>query len=187
MSGPNPLDVDTGGRLASWLAEDVRVAPAALDEFREAAAESPERIGNAYREMLSGYEVEPAALLGYRVPGTRGRSYGVVEAKAIPFVSFCAHHFLPFLGTVDVAYLPGDGLLGIGKLPRLVRCRTQRFQLQERLVAEIVEDLMVHGGARWARAESTARHLCICGRGPREPSCETSTVFEAGEPPSAGR
>jgi GTP cyclohydrolase I len=167
--------------LLSWLRDTVGVAQDGIAEIEAATQEKPERIPNAYRQLFQGYEVKPSELLAYRVSGTKGRPFGEVWAREIPFLSFCAHHFLPFTGTVSVAYLPGNGLLGLGKLPRLVQCRAQRFQLQERLMVEIVEDLIEFGGAKWARAESTARHACLCYRGPREPSSETFTTYEAGE------
>ncbi len=59
---------------------------------------------------------------------------GIVEANEIAFHSICAHHFLPFFGQVDLVYVPGDRILGLGKLPRLVNAYARRFQIQEDLV-----------------------------------------------------
>lgn len=166
--------------LLKWLRDTVEIAPEGIDEFAEGLAEKPERIAAAYRELLGGYAIDPADLLKYRVSGTQGQQYGEVWARDVEFMSFCAHHFLPFTGRISVGYLPSDGLLGLGKLPRLVQCRAQRFQLQERLVVEIVQDLIELGGARWARAESSAKHSCVCYRGPNSTGSDSYTVYEAG-------
>lgn len=166
--------------LFAWLRDSVQVAKDGIAEFGEAFREKPGRITQAYQELLAGYLDDPSELLKYRVPGTKNREYGEVWARKIPFLSFCAHHFLPFTGTITVGYIPGDGLLGIGKLPRLVQCRAKRFQLQERLTVEIVNDLINLGNAKWARAESSAQHLCVCFRGPREASSDTFSAFESG-------
>ncbi len=167
--------------LYLWLRDSVQISDQGLQEFGDTLAEKPGRISGAYKELFSGYLENPAELLRYRVPGTEHQEYGEVWARDIPYLSFCAHHFLPFMGTITVGYVPGQGLLGLGKLPRLVQCRAKRFQLQERLMVEIVEDLINLGQAKWARAESTAKHLCVCYRGPREAGSETFSVFEKGQ------
>lgn len=172
---------DPEDSLLSWLRDSAGIHQTGIDQFEEAIREKPDRISQAYRELFQGYNVDPSELLAYRVSGTIDQPSGEVWARDIPFLSFCAHHFLPFTGTVSVGYLPGDGLLGLGKLPRLVQCRAQRFQLQERLVVEIVQDLIEFGGAKWARADSTAKHACMCYRGPREPATETATTYESGQ------
>jgi GTP cyclohydrolase I len=104
----------------------------------------------------------------------------VVEVKDISFHSLCAHHFLPFFGHVDIRYVPGDRILGLGKLPRLVDAYARRFQIQEDLVRDVAHEMMASGHARGVAVRSRAQHLCMCSRGPSNPSAITHTEFSLG-------
>jgi GTP cyclohydrolase I len=105
---------------------------------------------------------------------------GRVEVKDIVFHSICAHHFLPFFGEVDLCYEPGDRILGLGKLPRLVDAFARRFQIQEDLVRDVAREMMESGHARGVRVRSRARHLCMCSRGPAKESAITHAEFSLG-------
>ncbi|MBK7978085.1 MAG: GTP cyclohydrolase I [Deltaproteobacteria bacterium] len=173
--------------LTDWLEKNVTQDPRALEWFGrgaqrdDARAEHCEaRIVRAYRELLSGYSIDPATILKTTRRVAPEETPGVVTVVGISFTSICAHHFLPFFGKVKVSYLPGDRILGLGKLPRLVQAYARRFQIQEDLVKEIAEELMRSGGARAARASCKARHLCICARGPSDPTSYTRTEYQAG-------
>jgi GTP cyclohydrolase I len=109
-----------------------------------------------------------------------GERPGSVEVNDISFYSICAHHFLPFFGEVDVAYVPGDRILGLGKLPRLVDALARRFQIQEDLVREIAQVMMDSGHARGVRVRARAQHLCMCSRGPSSQTSITHTEFSLG-------
>ena len=164
--------------LIDWLSKNVTQDPRALGWFD--SAECEDRIRRAYRELLSGYEVEPGALLKTtRTVGSNER-VSLVEVKGIHFYSICAHHFLPFFGTMSVKYLPGSKILGLGKLPRLVEAYSRRFQIQEDLVREIADEMMRSGGARGVEVKSEARHMCMCSRGPSDPGAVTETTYTVG-------
>ena len=105
----------------------------------------------------------------------------MVEVSEITFYSMCAHHFLPFFGTASVAYLPGTRILGLGKLPRLVDALSRRFQIQEDLTRDIATVLCESGGAHGARVITHAAHLCMCGRGPSQPSSRTTVEVTVGD------
>jgi GTP cyclohydrolase I len=105
---------------------------------------------------------------------------GLVEVTDIAFHSICAHHFLPFFGHVDLCYEPGDRILGLGKLPRLVDAFARRFQIQEDLVREVAHEMMESGHARGVRVRSRAQHLCMCSRGPANHSASTKTEYSLG-------
>jgi GTP cyclohydrolase I len=105
---------------------------------------------------------------------------GRIEVKDIRFHSICAHHFLPFFGQVDLAYEPGDRILGLGKLPRLVDAYARRFQIQEDLVRDVARAMMECGHARGVRVRSSAQHLCMCSRGPASQTSITHTEFALG-------
>ncbi|HEX5405488.1 MAG TPA: GTP cyclohydrolase I [Pseudonocardiaceae bacterium] len=151
------------------------------DALKLAIDESPGRISAAYREMLSGYLTTPQTLAKITVDLDEATEHsGTVAALDIPFFSLCIHHFLPFFGTIDMVYQPGRMIVGIGKLPRFAEMRARRFQIQEHLVKDLCDDLMRHVGAKGAFVRATARHLCVCGRGPNKPSVSNVATYGSG-------
>ena len=165
-------------KLVEWLAKQVTDDPRALRWFEEKG--SDERIARAYRELLGGYEIEPGGLLKATRMLLPDERPGLVEVKDITYHSLCAHHFLPFFGHVDLAYEPGDRILGLGKLPRLVDAYARRFQIQEDLVRDVAHAMMDHGQARGVRVRASGQHLCMCSRGPSNPSSITHTEYTLG-------
>lgn len=164
--------------IKDWLAENVTTDKRALDWF--ASDECEDRIVRAYREMLSGYELDPSRILKTTVTLDAPHD-GIVNVHGINFYSICAHHFLPFFGTIDVAYVPGDRILGLGKFPRLVQAYSRRFQIQEFLVRDIANEVLTSGGARAVWVKSSGRHMCMCSRGPSDPSAITDTTYWVGD------
>ncbi len=165
-------------KLVEWIAKSVTDDPRALRWFAEEGAD--ERIARAFQELLAGYEIEPATILKATRMLEPDERPGLVEVKEIAFHSLCAHHFLPFFGHVDVCYEPGDRILGLGKLPRLVDAYARRFQIQEDLVREVAHEIMDSGHACGVRVHSRARHLCICSRGPSSQTAMSHTEFSLG-------
>lgn len=165
-------------KLVEWLAKSVTDDPRALRWFSEEG--SDERIARAFKELLSGYEIEPSSILKTTRMLEAGERPGMVEVKDITFHSLCAHHFLPFFGHVDIRYEPGDRILGLGKLPRLVDAYARRFQIQEDLVRDVAHQMMTSGHARGVQVRSRASHLCMCSRGPSNHSALTHTEFSLG-------
>jgi GTP cyclohydrolase I len=164
--------------LVEWLAKQVTDDPRALRWFEEPGSDA--RIARAFKELLAGYEVEASTILKTTRMLEPDERPGLVEVKDIAFHSICAHHFLPFFGQVDLAYEPGDRILGLGKLPRLVDALARRFQIQEDLVREIAREMMDSGHARGVRVRSRAQHLCMCSRGPSSQTSLTYTEFTLG-------
>lgn len=165
-------------KLVDWIAKRVTSDPRALAWFEEAG--SDDRIARAFGELLAGYDIDPSTILKTTRRLGADESPGLVEVKAISFHSLCAHHFLPFFGEVDLCYEPGEIILGLGKLPRLVDAYARRFQIQEDLVREVAFEMMQSGRARGVRVRSRARHLCMCSRGPSNQTAETYTEFALG-------
>ena len=89
-------------KLVDWLTKEVTSDPRALAWFAEEGTD--ERIARAYRELLAGYEIDPASILKTTRMLKPDESPGLVDVRDIGFHSLCAHHFLPFFGTVDVAF-----------------------------------------------------------------------------------
>lgn len=172
-------------KLTDWLAEHVTDDPRALRWFDAPDAEG--RIARCYKELLSGYEVDPSTILNTTRFVDDDESPGQVEVRGIAFYSICAHHFLPFFGHMSICYVPGDRILGLGKLPRLVDAYARRFQIQEDLVRDVAREMMSSGHAKGVLVTSEAQHLCMVSRGPQSPASVTHARFALGclsDPPA---
>jgi GTP cyclohydrolase I len=165
-------------KLTDWLTEHVTDDPRALRWFDAPEAEG--RIARCYQELLSGYAIDPATILNTTRMLDADEAPGRVEVGAIAFYSICAHHFLPFFGQVSITYVPGDRILGLGKLPRLVDAYARRFQIQEDLVRDVAREMMSSGHARGVLVRSEAQHLCMVSRGPQSPASVTHASFALG-------
>jgi GTP cyclohydrolase I len=172
-------------KLADWIRTRVTDDPRALRWFEGEGAE--ERVARAFGELLSGYQLDPARVLKTTRLLAPDEVPGLVEIQSISFYSLCAHHFLPFFGKLDVAYVPGDRILGLGKFPRLVQAFARRFTIQEDLVRDVAAEVMASGHAAGVRVSSVARHLCMCSRGPSDDTVETRTSIALGCLAGTGR
>jgi len=149
--------------------------------FEKAINNKPGRITNAYKELLQGYEIKSAKELITVTEDIGDEVYhGLVSGLDIPFLSFCEHHFLPFFGTVDIVYEPGEYIIGIGKLSRLVDYRTKRFNIQERIAEQLCSDLMEFGLTKGAFARVKAQHMCLCYRGSKKYSSLNTVCYWLG-------
>jgi GTP cyclohydrolase I len=138
------------------------------DPHRPGLADTPSRAARMYEEILRGGDFVPTVF------DNPGYDEMVVE-REIPFYSLCEHHILPFFGVAHVGYVPADRVIGLSKIARLVRARAGRLQIQERLTAEIADELdrLLHpvGVGVVLKAE----HLCMAMRGVRCPGAVTLT------------
>jgi len=94
---------------------------------------------------------------------------GPVAVRGLPFHSLCAHHLLPFFGTVDVVYAPDGVLAGLGSIPRALRHVARQPQLQERLTEQLADFLFEALEPTGLVVRSTARHMCVEMRGSESP------------------
>lgn len=166
-------------KLLEWLAEFLPE-----EEVSRVASEinsKPYRITEAYKELFSSYEISNAGdILTVTEEVPNGNYNGLVSGISIPYLSFCEHHFLPFIGLVDVIYEPNKYILGIGKLSRLVDFRAKRFNIQENIAKQICEDLMEFGDAKGAFVRISARHMCLCYRGPKKYDSSNIVTYSIG-------
>ncbi|WP_300014434.1 GTP cyclohydrolase I FolE [Pseudonocardia sp.] len=133
-----------------------------------ATAETPARMARAYAEMLSPRSFDLTTF-------ANDENYDeLVLARAIPVHSVCEHHMLPFLGTAHVGYLPGQRILGLSKLARVVEMFARRPQVQERLTKQVADWLHTHLQPRGVGVVIEAEHLCMTVRGVR--AAGTSTI-----------
>ena len=107
-------------------------------------------------------------------------NYGVknpITIRGIEFHSTCEHHWLPFMGIAEVSYIPSDKIIGLSKIPRVVKYFSQKPQLQEKLTNEIGEYLFDLLKPEWIKVTLVATHTCVMCRG-AESDCETETIYE---------
>ena len=145
-----------------------------LDLGSEELRDTPARMTRAYAELFHA----PAPQLT-TFPNDEGYDE-VVLVREIPFRTVCEHHLLPFSGVAHVAYLPGERLLGLSKLARLVEFHAARPQTQERLTRQLADSLATQLGARWAGVVLEAEHTCMTLRGVRAQGAKTITTALAG-------
>ena len=134
----------------------------------DATADTPARMARAYAEMLTPRSFDLTTF-------ANDEDYDeLVLAREIPVQSVCEHHMLPFLGTAHVGYLPGQRILGLSKLARVVELFARRPQVQERLTKQIADWLQSHLQPRGVGVVIEAEHMCMTVRGVR--ATGTSTV-----------
>ncbi len=149
------------------------------DPDRPGLESTPRRVAEAYAEFFSGLGQDPLEHLRDTVPV--GPSTGeLVLLRNIAFRSVCEHHLLPFLGTAHVAYLPGDRVIGLGRIPALVETLAARPQMQERLTEEIAGALQEGLDPQGVLVVLDAAHGCVTTRGPRQTSSTTVTMATRG-------
>lgn len=127
----------------------------------EVAANTPGRMVKALHQLLDGYDTDPASLATvFDAP-----SDDMVIVRAVPFTSMCEHHVLPFRGFVSVAYVPNGKIIGLSKIPRIIRALSRRLQVQERMTHEIASTLSELVGAPSVMVVATGVHSCAELRG----------------------
>jgi GTP cyclohydrolase IA len=134
------------------------------DPTREGLADTPKRVVDAYRDWCSGYSIDPAAYLRRTFEEVAGYDELIV-LRDIEFESHCEHHMAPIIGRAHVGYLPTDKIVGISKLARVVDGYARRFQVQEKLTAEIAGCINDVLKPRGVGVVIEAVHQCMTTRG----------------------
>jgi GTP cyclohydrolase I len=141
--------------LLRWAGEDPR---------REGLQDTPQRVVDAYRDWFSGYGIDPAAYLRRTFEEVGGYDELIV-LRDISFESHCEHHMAPIIGRVHVGYLPANKVVGISKLARVVDGYARRFQVQEKLTAQIANCISEVLKPRGVGVVVSAVHECMTTRG----------------------
>jgi GTP cyclohydrolase I len=153
VDGPVP-DLDAAEQAAAAFLHALGVS---TDD--EALAGTPRRMARAYAEMFTPKPFEATTF-----PNDEGYDE-LVLVRDIPFRSVCEHHLLPVTGPACVAYLPGDRILGLSKLARVVDYFACRPQVQERLTKQVADWLTEHLRPRAVGVVIRAEHTCMTLRG----------------------
>ena len=147
------------------------------DPQREGLVDTPRRIAEMYCELFSGIGKDPASVL------TAGfdESYDeTVILRDVPFHSICEHHFLPFFGKAQIAYIPTGRVAGASKLARALDILASRPQIQERLTGQLADTLYDTLRPAGAAVVMSAEHLCMSIRGARKPGSKIVTTASRG-------
>jgi len=150
------------------------------DPGRAGLESTPQRVASAYADFFAGLGQDPLDHLRDTVP-VGDRTGELVLLRDIEFRSVCEHHLLPFLGTAHLAYLPGERIVGLGKLANVVETLAARPQLQERLTEEIADALETGLAPRGILVVLDASHGCVTTRGPRQTRSSTVTMASRGD------
>ncbi|QWF77699.1 GTP cyclohydrolase I FolE [Amycolatopsis sp. CA-230715] len=139
------------------------------DPSSEHLADTPRRVANSYAELLTPREFQLTTF-------PNDEAYDeLVVAKSIPVQSLCEHHLLPFHGVAHVGYLPGERILGLSKLARVVELFARDLQVQERLTKQVADWLQEHLAPRGVGVVIEAEHMCMSLRGVQAAGARTVT------------
>ncbi len=144
------------------------------DPDREGLLDTPRRVARAWREYARGYSEDPSLHLSRTFEEVGGYDE-IVLLKDIPFQSHCEHHLAPIIGKASIAYLPGDRVVGISKLARVLHGFARRLQVQERLTAQVADTIWEHLQPKGVAVIIEASHACMTARGVNTPGVMMTT------------
>jgi len=143
-------------------------------------AATPKRVAKMFvEELFAGMDPNAFPNISYIYEGFE--KGGLIQIKEIAVHSICEHHFLPFTGTAEIAYLPNTKILGLSKFNRIVDYFCRRPQLQERLTMQIADCLSLLLGTEDIAIKIAASHGCVTLRGIHDPCSQTITRVYRGK------
>lgn len=167
------LTIVDGGRVANTARAEAAVADLLTALGRDVTsahlADTPRRVAASLIELLT-----PRDFAMTTFPNDEGYEE-LVLVRDIPFHSLCQHHLLPFRGVAHVGYVPGDRLVGLSKLARVVELFSRDLQVQERLTRQVADYLQQQLAPRGVGVVIEAEHLCMSMRGVQAAGATTTT------------
>jgi GTP cyclohydrolase I len=155
-------------RAVTAAARDLLIALGA-DVGSPGLEDTPRRVADAFAELLTPKPFRPTTF-------PNDDSYDeLIVAQSIPFHSLCMHHLLPFHGVAHVGYLPGERIIGLSKLGRVVELFARDLQIQERMTMQIADWLERELAPKGVGVVLEAEHLCMSLRGVQKLGARTVT------------
>ena len=145
------------------------------DPDREGVVATPDRVVRAYQDFYSGYGQDAIKELRAALEPAAGYDE-MILMKNIRVTSHCEHHMVAIVGTAHVAYVPGEHLVGLSKVARVVEIFARRMQIQEGLTAQIANALHEALDPRGVAVLIDAEHQCMTTRGINKPGMSTVTT-----------
>jgi GTP cyclohydrolase I len=161
---PDVVDLEAAARAASDFLHALGISTTT-----ESLRETPQRMARAYAELFTAPSFDMTTF-----PNDEGYDE-LVMARDIPVRAVCEHHLLPFTGVAHVGYLPGERILGLSKLARVVTHFCARPQVQERLTKQVANWLDEHLAPKGVGVVIEAEHTCMTLRGVRAAGSSTVT------------
>jgi GTP cyclohydrolase I len=141
--------------LLGWIGED---------PDRKGLVRTPARVLKSFGDWYSGYDEDPAAILGSSFPDAGGYK-DMVALVDIDFESHCEHHMAPFIGMAHVAYVPDGRVVGVSKIVKVVNAFAKRLQVQEKLTQQIADCINDELKPKGVAVVLQASHECMTTRG----------------------
>ncbi|MCR5888851.1 GTP cyclohydrolase I FolE [Hymenobacter sp. J193] len=150
-----------------------------LDLTDDSLSGTPRRVAKMYvQEWFRGLNPEHQPAM--KLFENRYQYHNMLVERDITLFSCCEHHFVPIIGKAHVAYLPGENVVGLSKLNRVVQYYARRPQVQERLTRQIAEELKRSLHTEDVAVLIEADHLCVMSRGVNDTSSSTITAEYGG-------
>ena len=146
------------------------------DPNRDGLRDTPRRVAEMFEELLV-HDTKKSLTTSFQADNYNG----IVLIKNIDFASICEHHIVPFIGKANVAYIPGDEVLGLSKIGRIIEKHCKKLQLQERLANEIVNEIEQTVKPKGVAIYMEAKHLCMNIRGISKVEASTITTVFCGD------
>lgn len=168
------MDLEAAAKAVEALLAALGHPPASDPEL----ADTGRRVAEALRDdLLAGYGLDAATVLS---ESTAASSPGLVVVTNVSALVMCPHHLLPALGTAHIAYWPGEKLVGLGALARLVDCFGRRLALQEVVAQQVADALIAELGARASVCMLDLAPTCVQARGERQARARAVSLALAG-------
>ena len=150
-----------------------------LDLSDDSLIKTPKRVGKMFvDELFSGLDY--VNFPDITLIENKMHCDEMIKVKDITLTSTCEHHFVVIDGTAKVAYMPGDKIIGLSKINRIVQFFARRPQVQERLTQQILVALQALLNTRNVAVSITATHYCVKARGVKDPTSYTTTTALGG-------
>lgn len=150
------------------------------DPSRDGLLKTPHRVAKMYDELLEGYQQDAAEIINGAMFDVEYGTDDMVMVADIEYNSLCEHHMLPFVGTVHVAYIPRDKVVGLSKIPRIVDMFARRLQIQERMTNEIADTLQEQLDPLGVMVVQEGNHMCGSLRGVKKHGVNMVTTAKRG-------
>ena len=158
-------------KILKWIGEN---------PDREGLKSTPKRLVKAFKEYFKGYSEDANLILQKTFGDVQGYDDMVIQ-KNISLQSHCEHHMAPIIGVAHVAYIPGERVVGLSKLARVVEVFSKRLQTQERLTMQIANTLMQSLDAKGVAVTIDSTHQCMTMRGIKKEQASTVTNYYLGQ------